>query len=332
MKRRRFIALAGGAAISWPQYAVAQARADGPAPVVGVLMGIPATDPEVAVRSEAFERALQKLGWERGRNISIEYRWAGDDPARLRDAARELVALPCAVIVGRATSVMSALFGETHSIPLVAAGISDPVTSGFAESFARPGRNVTGFVNYVPSLAEKWIEFLRSIAPRTQRVILLYNPEALTFTEHFEAVIEAAAPSLGIEPVRADVRSEDDIARALADAARDGTAALMVIPDTFMLSHRSLIVKLAATHRLPAIYPNRTYVESGGLLSYSINTLELIVSAAGYVDRILKGARPGELPIQQPTKYELVINLRTAKALGIEIPSALLARADEVIE
>ena len=224
-----------------------------------------------------------------------------------------------------------ALLRETTSIPIVAAGLPDPGPGGLIQSLARPGGNLTGFVHYDPSLAEKWLEVLKSVAPHAGRAAVLFNPEAGP-VEFFTRVLAAAAPSLGIEPVFLEARSEKELEKAVTDAARMGAAGLIIIPDLFVTKHRRVIARLASEMRLPAVYPNRYFVESGGLLSYSADTHELIARAASYVDRILRGASAAELPIQRPTKYELVINLRTARAMGLDIPAVVLARADEVIE
>ncbi|HEX8164892.1 MAG TPA: ABC transporter substrate-binding protein [Beijerinckiaceae bacterium] len=329
MRRREVIA--GGLLAA---LAAAKAGAQQPQRIrrIGVLMGVPSEDEEAKSRVAALEGTLAGLGWSRERNLQIEYRWADGGPDHIRAAARELVALACDVIVARSTVVASALAHETSTIPIVVAGMSDPIASGLAKSLSRPESNVTGFVNYDPSLVEKWLEFLKAIAPGVRRTALLFNPESSTFAELFDKLVREAAPVIGIEPVLRPVHNERGLAAVIEEIARDRASGLIVIPDIFMTKHRREIARLAAASGVPAVYPNRFYAESGGLLSYSVDNRELTVRAAAYVDRILKGASAAELPIQRPTKYELVINLKTARAMGVDIPPTLLARADEVIE
>jgi putative tryptophan/tyrosine transport system substrate-binding protein len=329
VRRREFIAGALLAALAAANAIAQQAQR---VRLVGMLMGIPSGDEEAKSRVAALEGTLAALGWSRERNLQIEYRWADGGPDHIRAAAQELVALGCEVIVARSTAVASAVARETRSIPIVVAGMSDPVASGLAKSLARPDGNVTGFVNYEPSLVEKWLELLKAIAPGVRRTALLFNPEASTFAELFDKLVREAAPVMGIEPVLQPVRNERELAAVIEEIARDRASGFIVIPDLFMTKHRREIARLAAANGVAAVYPNRFYVESGGLLSYSVDNRELTVRAAAYVDRILKGASAAELPIQRPTKYELVINLKTARLMGVDIPPTLLARADEVIE
>ena len=321
MRRRAFLSILSAAA--WPLAARAQLAER--VRKVGVLMGIAAEDTDARARSELFERTLEELGWSRGRNLLLEYRWIPGGGEAMRAAAKELVASGCDVILARSTPAARALVRETRTIPVVAGGIFDPVGNGFAHSLARPGGNVTGITNYEPSLAGKWLELLKSVAPNVSRVALLSNPDAAaSFGGSFEKLVHAAAPSFSLQTVAAPVRSALEIETVIEQLARDAVG-LIIIPDVFMSAHRVEIARHIAKHRLPAIYPNRVYVESGGLVSYSIDTRDLTVRSAAYVDRILRGANPAELPIEQPTKYELVVNMRTARQAGIEIPALLLA-------
>ena len=329
MRRRDFITLLGGAA-AWP----VAARAQQPERMrrIGVLMGIEANDPEVQPRKAAFERELDQLGWK-GRNIRIEYRFAGADPDRMKAYAKEIIELPSDVIVGHNTRPVAIILQQTRSIPVVIVAVADPVGSGFAASLARPGGNATGFINHDPAMGGKWLELLKEAAPHVSKAALLYNPETAPGAGlYFEGSFRAAAHSLAITITPALVRSPDDIAKTLALLGSESSGGLVVMPDTFTTVHRKQIVGLAAKYRLPAIYPWRYFATAGGLLVYGVNQIELFRLAATYVDRILRGERPGNLPIQAPTRFELVINLKAAKALDITIPPTLLSRADEVIE
>jgi putative tryptophan/tyrosine transport system substrate-binding protein len=328
MRRRQFIAMIGGAAAAWPLFLRAQQK-----PVlrrIGVLMGVPEGDPEYQSEAAALKRGLQELGWTEGRNLQTEYRWAGAEPDRIQASAAELVALACEVIVARSTLVVEALLRETHSIPIVFTVVVDPVGSGFAASLARPGGNVTGFQNYEFTMTGKWLQILMEIAPQVRRVAFLYNP--ITAPPGFLRSLNTVASSYSVQPIAAAVHDSGTIEAALAALAREPGGGLIVIPDIFNIANRALIIGLAAKGGLPAIYPSALHTKSGGLLSYGPDTPDLFRRAASYVDRILKGEKPAELPVQQPTKYELTINLKTAKALGIAIPPTLLAVADELIE
>ena len=328
MRRRAFLSILSAAA--WPLAARAQLAER--VRKVGVLMGIAAEDTDARARSELFERTLEELGWSRGRSfcLSIAGYLAGAKQCVL--PRRNLSHLGATLSWRAPRRAATALVRETRTIPVVAGGIFDPVGNGFAHSLARPGGNVTGITNYEPSLAGKWLELLKSVAPNVSRVALLSNPDAAaSFGGSFEKLVHAAAPSFSLQTAAAPVRSALEIETVIEQLARDAVG-LIIIPDVFMSAHRVEIARHIAKHRLPAIYPNRVYVESGGLVSYSIDTRDLTVRSAAYVDRILRGANPAELPIEQPTKYELVVNMRTARQAGIEIPALLLARADEVIE
>jgi ABC-type uncharacterized transport system substrate-binding protein len=328
VRRREFIAALGGAA-AWPLAARAQ-QADR-VRRVGVLMNLSADDPEGQARVAAFLQGLQEAGWAVGRNLRIDIRWGAGDMDRIRRHAAEVVALAPDVILASTNQVMVALQQATRSMPIVFAAVTDPVAGGHVASLARPGRNATGFTSAEYGMSAKWLELLKDIAPRVARVAVLYdasNPGALP---QFSAV-QAVAASLGVELTPVSVLEPGEIERALAAFAQVENGALVVTRIAQAIIHRQLIIGLAARHRLPAIYPLRFFVSDGGLISYGPDIVEQHRLAAGYVDRILKGAKPTDLPVQAPTKYELVINLKTAKALGLEVPPTLLARADEVIE
>jgi putative tryptophan/tyrosine transport system substrate-binding protein len=326
VKRRQFITLLGGAA-AWPMAARGQERVRR----VGTLMSLAEDDPEDRQRRAAFQQALGQLGWTEGGNLRIDYRWYGGDPARARALAKELVELEPDLIVATATPALTALALLMRPIPIVFVAVSDPVGQGFVASLARPGGNATGLTFFEFSVVGKMLEVLKQIAPGVSRVALAFNPDNLS-TPPFVRAIEAAAPTLAVELIKIPVRSAAEIEPALATIARQGGNGLMGLPDPFTNAHRDLIVSLAARYRLPAIYIQRAFVAAGGLISYGIDVTDLFRRAAPYVDRILKGAKPADLPVQQPTKFELAINLKAAKALGLEVPSSLLATADEVIE
>jgi putative tryptophan/tyrosine transport system substrate-binding protein len=331
MKRREFITLLGGGAAAWPLAARAQ-RADR-VRRVGALMPFDADDEEGRAFIAALRQTLQKFGWTDGRNVQIEPHWIGHDLERRNPYAVELVSQSPDVIFACFSAQLAALLRATHSIPIVFVGVSDPVGSGYVASFAHPGGNVTGFTFWEPSMGGKWLEVLKEAVPRLARVAMMMNPE--TATSRGAGILkafEASAAALSVESVTSLVRSLNDIEAAFATLSREPDSGLVVAPDTFTQTHRELIIALAARHRLPAVYANRFFVTSGGLMSYGTDLIDTVRRAASYIDRILKGERPAELPIQSPTKFELVINLSTAKALGLEMPASLLAHADEVIE
>ena len=278
-----------------------------------------------------FEQNLHRLGWIEGRSVGIEYRWFGGEPALARAMAKDLVALQPDMIVAGTTPGLAAVAQETQTIPIVFVAVSDPVGQGFVASLARPGGNATGFTFFEFSAVGKVLEALKQIAPGISRVGLPFNPETRSNIS-FLPVIEAVAPLLAMEFIKAPVRNAGEIEAAIAEIARKPGGGLMFLPDPFTIFHRELIVGLAARHRLPAAYVVRPFVTAGGLMSYGVDLTDLYRRAADYVDRVLKGAKPADLPVQQPTKFELVINLKTAKALGLDVPPTLLARADEVIE
>jgi putative ABC transport system substrate-binding protein len=327
VKRREFIGFIGGAA-AWPLAARAQGER---MRRIGFLTTLPESDPEVKGWLTAFQAELQKLGWTQGRNISIEYRWAGGNEQHLRSYAAELVKMAPDVIFAAATPALVALHRESRSLPIVFVQVSDPVKLGLVASLPRPGGNVTGFTTFEYPIGGKWLELLKDTAPGRNRVAVLLDPANPSQAEYLRGV-EVAAPSFGAQVTRADVRSAADIERTINDFAQQPNGALVVAPTAVTLLHRDLVITLAARHRLPAIYPYRFFATGGGFISYGIDLVEQYRQAAGYVDRILKGAKPGELPVQLSSKFELVVNLKTAKALGLAIPEPFLQRADEVIE
>jgi putative tryptophan/tyrosine transport system substrate-binding protein len=298
-----------------------------------VLMGYPENDLEGPAFFAAFREGLEKLGWVEDRNIRFDIRWATPDDAEARQRfAKELVALQPDLILSSVTPTTAALLQQTRTIPMVFATVSDPVGSGFVASLARPGGNVTGFQAMVGSLAGKWLELLKEIAPRVARVAMLFNPAVAPYAESFLNPFKAAASSFAVEAIAAPVRDMSELESVVAAQARSPNGGLIVMPDTFTDVHRAEITSLAARSGLPAVYPRRIFTELGGLLSYGIDQLDLYRRAATYADRILKGAKPSELPVQAPVKFELVINVKTAKALGLDVPPLLQQRADEVIE
>ena len=329
MRRRQFITLLGGAAVAWPVAARAQQLER--MRRIGVLMSLAEDDPEDRPRRAAFQQALRELGWSEGGNLRIDYRWFGGDPVRARAMAKELVDLQPDLIVATATSGLAALALQMRAIPIVFVAVSDPVGQGFVASLARPGGNATGLTFFEFSVAGKMLETLKQIAPAVSRVALAFNPDNLS-NPPFLRAIEAAAHALAVELTRAPMRDGGEIEAAIAAAARHGGSGLLFLPDPFTNAHRDLIVGLVARHRLPAMYFLRSFVAAGGLISYGVDVIDLFRRAAPYVERILRGAKPADLPVQQPTKFELAINLKSAKALGLEVPPMLLARADEVIE
>jgi putative ABC transport system substrate-binding protein len=328
VRRREFITLLGGAA-AFPL----NARAQQPERMrrVGVLIAIAADDPQSQRRLTAFVQGLQELGWTDGRNIRIDTRWTAGDTDRMHRQAAELVALAPDVILASGGTVVGALLAATSTTPIVFTLTVDPVGAGFVASLARPGGNVTGFTGYEYGLATKWLELLKEIAPRVTRAAVLRDASIPQGVGQF-AVIQAAAPSLGVELRPVDLRNADEIERGVTTFAREGNGGLIVTASGLAIVHRDLIITLAARHKLPAVYFQQFFVNAGGLVAYGFDPIDPHRRAAAYVDRVLKGEKPGDLPVQTSTKYELVINLKTAKALGLEIPPTLLARADEVIE
>jgi putative ABC transport system substrate-binding protein len=329
MKRRQFITLLGGAAATWPL--AARAQQGERMRRIGVLLPAAADDAEFQARVGAFLQALALLGWTIGRNVRIDTRWAGADAASIRRHAVELAALAPDVILAFGGSTVGPLLQATRTVPIVFPAAVDPVGSGFVDSLARPGGNATGFMGFEYSLGGKWLELLKQIAPGVKRVAVLRDAANPSGNALF-GVIQAAAPSLRVEVNPVNMRDAGEIERAVTAFARASNGGLIMTANPFAIVHRDLIITLAARHKLPAVYFERLFVAAGGLISYGPDFLDQFRQAAGYVDRILKVEKPADLPVQAPTKYELVINLKTAKALGLEVPSSLLARADEVIE
>jgi len=328
--RRKFLAtLLGGAAAAWPL----AARAQQPERMrrIGALMNLTADDPEASARVTALAQGLQQLGWTVGRNLQIDYRWGAGDADRGRRYAAELVALVPDVILAGGGSVVRPLLQVARNVPIVFVNAVDPVGAGFVDSLAQPGGHVTGFTLFEYGISAKWLELLKEIAPRVTRAAVIRSAAASGGNAQF-AVIQAAAPSFGVEVRPVGVHDAPEIERAVTAFARSSNGGLIVTAIPPVAVHRELIVALAARHRLPAVYPYRYYATSGGLICYGPDTTDPFRRAADYIDRILKGEKPADLPVQAPTKYELVINLKTARALGIEVPPTLLARADEVIE
>ena len=328
LKRRDFITLLGGAA-AWPL----AARAQQPERMrrIGVLTPFAADDAESMARIAAFLQGLGDLGWAVGRNVRIDYRWSAGDPDRIRKDAMELVALAPDVILATGTPVTSALQQASLNVPIVFAQVPDPVANGFVASLARPGGNTTGFTTYDYAASAKWVEILKEVAPGVRRAAVLRDPTIASGIGQLGAVL-AVAPSFGMELSPIGVRNAGEIDRAITAFAREPNGGLIVLASPLSIVQRELIITLAARHRLPAVYGLRFFAIDGGLISYGPDSVEPYRRAAGYVDRILKGEKPADLPVQTPTKYDLVINAKTAKALGLTVPPTLLARADEVIE
>ena len=329
MRRREFLKVVAGSASIWPLAAHAQQ----PEPMrrIGVLMNRAANDPDGQARLAAFKQNLQQLGWTDGGNVRVDTRWGEDDVERERRYAAELVALAPDVILASGTLSVAPLKRSSRTLPIVFVGVVDPVGGGIVDSLARPGGNATGFLVFEYSLGAKWLDLLRQIAPSVTRVAVLRDPDIPSGTAMF-GVIQSAAQSVGLEVSPIGMRDAGEIERAVADFARSANGGLIVTIGASVSVHRDLIVTLAAKHKLPAVYAYRFMVAAGGLMSYSPDQVDEYRRAAVYVDRILKGEKPADLPVQAPTKYELVINLKTAKALGLSVPQSLLSRADEVIE
>jgi putative ABC transport system substrate-binding protein len=327
--RRKFTAALCGAVFARPLVAGAQQ----PEHIrrIGVLMNLAADDPESLRRVTAFVQGLQQLGWTDGRNVRIDIRWGTDDAERIRTFAAELVALAPDVILAAGAVTLGPLQQASRTVPIVFAGVTDPVGAGFVASLARPAGNATGFMNFEYGVSGKWLELLKQIAPRVTRAAVLRDSTLMASMGQF-AAIQSVAPSFGVELSPIDTRQSNQIDDAVAAFARGSNGGLIVVTGSSAIIHRDLIITLAARHRLPAVYPFRYYVAGGGLISYGPDPTDPYRRAAGYVDRILKGEKPADLPVQAPTKYELVVNLKTAKALGLSVPSSLLSRADEVIE
>jgi putative ABC transport system substrate-binding protein len=329
MQRREFITLLGGAAAMWPH--VARGQQGERMRRIGVLLPAPADDPEYQVWVGAFRQALQELGWIDGRNVRIDVRWATVNVTGIRKHAAELAALAPDVILASGTSTVGPLLQATRTVPIVFPIIADPVAGGHVDSLARPGGNATGFMLFEYSISGKWLELLKQIAPGVRRVAVLGDPDTATGPAQF-GVIQAVAPLLRVEVSSFNKRDASEIERAVTAFAQTPNGGLIVTAGGPALINRDLVITLAAQHKLPAVYFDRAFVTAGGLLSYGPDRIDLYRRAAGYVDRILKGEKPADMPVQAPTKFELVINLKTAKTLGLTVPPSLLVGADEVIE
>jgi putative ABC transport system substrate-binding protein len=326
--RREFITLLGGAAVAWPLAARAQERVRR----VGVFVGATAEgDAEGQARINAFRQAMELLGWTTGRNLQIDYRWGLADPANVRKYAAELVAFAPDVILSSGTASLAQLLEETRTVPIVFVNVADPVGAGFVNSLSRPGGNATGFMQFEYSLSAKWLELLKQIAPGVTRAAVLRDAALTSGTGQF-AVIQSVASAVGVEVSPVNVHDAGEIERAVAAFARSPNGGLVVTSSALVVRHRELIIGLAARHKLPAVYYRRLFVDDGGLMAYGYDLLDQFRRAATYVDRILKGEKPADLPVQAPTRYDLVINIKTANALGLTVPDKLLATADEVIE
>src|SRR5262245_14190935 len=330
MKRREFITLLGSAA-TWPL----AARAQQPERMrrIGVLTGLAEIDPAAQSEISAFRQGLQRLGWT-GRNARIVYRWGNGEVDRIRTFAREFTALQPDAVLAVSTAAVRALMGETRTVPIVFVRVPDPTGDGLIDNLAKPGGNVTGFSVFEPSIAGKWLQLLKEIAPGVTHVAVMFNPATAPYRRglDFIRIVEATAQSIGVKANVAPVHDIAEIERVIAVLAGEANGGLISIPDVFLTVHRDRIIDLAARYRVPAIYQYRYFTGRGGLISYGTDALDQFTRAAEYIDRILKGAKLADLPVQAPTKYELVINLKTAKALGLTVPDSMLARADEVIE
>ncbi len=333
MRRREFIAALGGAAassVSWP--IAARAQLGERVRRIGVLMAYGESDREGRTWVAAFREGLQRLGWTEGHNIRIDTRWGAADVVSMQRFAKELIALQPDLILAQNTPTTASLLQQTRTVPIIFGNVSDPVGSGFVASFPRPGGSVTGFISFEPTMASKWLELLKEVAPRIVRVAFLFNPVTAPNFEYYLNPLKAAAASFALEAIVAPVGDRSELEPVIAAQAREPNGGLVVMPEPFLNVHRAEVISLTARHRLPAVYPYRFFTELGGLLSYGIDPPDNFRRAAIYTDRILKGAKPSELPVQAPVKFELVINLKTAKALGLDVPMLLQQRADEVIE
>jgi putative ABC transport system substrate-binding protein len=329
MRRRSFIASLAGAAALLPTRSRAQST---PMRRIGVLIAVAEDDRDVRAGLDAFRAKLAEGGWREGENLQIEYRWGGGDIARIESFAKELVHWKPDIILAHSTPPVVALLKETRSIPIVFLTVTDPVGQGLVASLARPGGNVTGFSVFEVSLGAKWLQVLKEIAPEVTRATIIFNPMTAPYYDLYLNAIGSRAAAFNIEPIPVQIHSEEDFPSVIAAAAQQPGSGLFVLPDSFNVVHRRDIIALAARHRLPAIYYFRYFATDGGLIAYGPDEIDLFMRSAGYVDRILRGAEPAALPVQQPSKFDLVVNLRTARALDLVIPQGVLARADEVIE
>jgi putative ABC transport system substrate-binding protein len=329
-QRREFLTLLGGVAVGWPL--AARAQQGHQVRRIGVLTPLAENDLDGRSRDAAFRERLNRLGWVDGRNVHIDYRWGADSADRMKQFAKELVRLKPDALVAITTPATAALHVETHTIPIVFAVVSDPIGSGFVETLSKPGGNITGFINIEASLSGKWLGLMHEIAPSVSRIACLFNPQTAPFARYYLDTFRSAASALAIEPIEAPVHSAAEIEAFLTKFSGEASVGLVVMPDTSTTVLRQTIISLTNRYRLPTIYPFAFFVADGGLISYGIDLVDSLRGAATYVDRILRGAKPDELPVQLPTKFELVINLKTARALGLTIPPALIATADYIIE
>jgi putative ABC transport system substrate-binding protein len=330
MRRREFVGLCGAVAATWP--IALRAQQGERVRRIGVLMASTLDDPESQARIAAFQQSLQQLGWIDGRNVSIDTRWATTNPDDIRRHAAELAALtPDVILAGTGTATVAPLLQATRTVPIVFALVIDPVGAGFVDSLPRPGGNATGFTVFEYGMSGKWLELLKQLSPAVTRAAVLRDPTIASGIGQFAAV-QAVAPSLGVDLSAVDVRDAGEIERAITAFARSSNGGLIVTANALATRHRELIITLAAQHRLPAVYPYRRFVDDGGLVSYGPDFVDQYRQAAGYIDRVLKGEKPAEMPVQAPIKYGIVINLKTIKSLGLTVPPAVLARADEAIE
>ena len=329
IRRRELIVTLGSAAAAGPL--AVRAQQPGKMRRIGVLMSFAVNDPEGLSRAAALENGLRKLGWIKGHNLRIEYRWAGN-PEVLRTNAAELAGMAPDLILANSTPVMAVLREQRHTIPIVFTQVTDPVGEGLVQNLAHPGGHLTGFTGFEFSIGTKWLETLKQVAPHVTRVALVFNPQTAPFADLFWRPIEVVARSFAVVPTQVGPRTFAELERIVDVFAREPNGGLIVLADISTVNYRDGVIGLAARHRLPAVFPERIFATSGGLLSYGSDVSDIYRRAAGYVDRILKGTKPADLPVQSPTKYELVINLKTAKALGLDVPPTLIARADEVIE
>jgi putative ABC transport system substrate-binding protein len=329
MKRREFLAALGGAAVAWP--VLTRAQQVDRVRRIGVLIPGDENDPLFKTRLSAFTQALADLGWTDGRNVRIDARWGRGDINRIRALAQELVGLQPDIILANGTAATAALQRGTRTIPIVFAGVSDPVATGIVARLARPSGNITGFANWEASLAGKWLDLLSEIAPGLKRVAIIFNPDLPPVSAYMPS-FEAAARSLKVAPIIAPVHSDVEIETAIVALGREPGGGLVAMPDLFMFVHRAPIILAAARNNVPAVYTLSDFARDGGLLSYGVEQADPFRRAATYVDRILRGAKPGDLPVQFPTKFEMVVNLKTARALGLAVPPSIMLRADEIIE
>ena len=330
MRRREFIRAIAGSAAAWPLAAYGQQSEH--IRHIGVLMAFSENDPEAQSWAAGFREELGRLGWTEGHNVQIDTRWATADVGSLQQFAKQLAALRPDLILTASTPATAAMRQQTNTIPIVFAMVGDPVGSGFVVSLSRPGGNLTGFTPIENSLGGKWVELLKEIAPRVARVAIVFDPGMAPFASYYLNPFKAAAASLGMEAIVAPVDDMAELERAIATSAHEPNSGLIVMPDAFMIGHHTDITSLVARYHVPTVYPFRIFAEGGGLVSYGSSALDEFRQAASYADRILKGAKPSELPVQTPINFDLVINLKTAKALGLDVPSSIRLRADEVIE